>query len=120
MSAIIEQEKKKMMDSLGYLFYPIVFGTVLWRNNQVLAVDNGLLKAAVLSIFECFVMFGSWLVGIWLGTLPALGCCLVVALFLGVIGAAAKKSPSWRRACISGSMILGVWGLLYALVIGVM
>lgn len=120
MSATIEQEKKEMIDSLGYLFYPVVFGTILWRNNQVLAVDNGFLKAAVLSVFECFVMFGVWLVGIWQGVLPALVCCLGVALFLGVVGIAAKKSPSWRRAGISGSMMLAVWGLLYALIIGVM
>lgn len=105
-----------MIDALGYLFYPAVFGMVIWRNNRVLTIDNGFLKAVVLSIFECFVMFGSWLFAVWLGILPALGCNLVVALLLGIVAVAAKKNPAWHRACIFGSSLLIVWGVFSALI----
>ncbi len=105
-----------MLDSIGYLFYPAVFGMVIWRNNRVLTIDNGFLKAAVLSIFECFVMFGSWLLAVWLGILPALGCNLGVALLLGIVAIAAKKNPAWHRACIFGSSLLIVWGVFSTLI----
>lgn len=104
-----------MIDSLGYLFYPAVFGMLIWRNNRVLTTDNGFLKAAALSIFECFVMFGSWLLAVWLGILPALGCNLVVALLLGIVAIAAKKNPAWHQACIFGSSLLIAWGVIFTL-----
>ena len=67
------------------------------------------------SIFECFIMFGSWLLTIWLGVLPALACNLGGALFLAIVAIAAKKNIAWRRAGIFGGILLAVWGILYAL-----
>lgn len=107
-----------MIDTLGYLFYPAVFWAVFWRNNHVFTEENGFLKAVVLSIFECFVMFGSWLAGIRLGVFAALACCLGVALFLVVAGVTAKKGTPRRCAGISGGILLAVWGGLYALIAG--
>ncbi len=105
-----------MIDSLGYLFYPAVFGMVFWMNNHIFTEENGFPKAAVLSIFECFAMFGSWLAGIRLGVFAALACCLGVGLFLAVAGMTAKRRASRRCAGLSGGILLAVWGGLYALI----
>ncbi len=107
-----------MIDSLGYLFYPAVFGTVLWGNCRGMTDEYSFLKAAGLSLFECVAMFGSWLVAIRLGVFAGLTCCLVVALVLAVAGMTAQRQSPRRRAGVSGGILLAVWGGLNAIVAG--